>query len=83
MGRAEVTSQLRALMNRSKAARDNRWHERFEEIPRLVASAIGKWPNLRGAITDVGVAEIFFATVVAAKRKLLACNNKNWMRVFR
>jgi hypothetical protein len=29
------------------------------------------------------VAEIFFARALAVKRKLLARNNKNWMRVFR
>ena len=35
-------NQLRALMNSSTAARDERWQERYDDIPNLVNSAVRK-----------------------------------------
>jgi hypothetical protein len=37
-----VVNQLRALMESSTAARDDRWKARYKEIPRLVESAVEK-----------------------------------------
>jgi hypothetical protein len=39
MGGGVAVNQLRALMNASKAPRDDRWQARLNEIPRLVESA--------------------------------------------
>jgi hypothetical protein len=39
MGRRAVVNYLRALMQQSKAPRDERWQNRFDYIPRAVSSA--------------------------------------------
>jgi hypothetical protein len=38
-----AVNQLRALMEASNAPRDERWHDRFDDIPRLVDSAVEKY----------------------------------------
>jgi RecA-family ATPase len=43
LGFAEVCRLLEAIMHGSKAPRDERWRERFGEIPKLVNSAIEKY----------------------------------------
>jgi hypothetical protein len=50
---AEIVALLEGLMHGSKAERDERWRERFDEIPKLVNSAVEKFrtaraPNLSG-----------------------------------
>lgn len=42
-GAGAVVNQLRALMETSTAPHDGRWRERFDEIPRLVDSALDKY----------------------------------------
>jgi hypothetical protein len=40
-----AVNQLRALMETSTAPRDDRWNARFDDIPRLVDSAVEKYQN--------------------------------------
>lgn len=43
LGFEEITRLLEACMNGSRTPRDERWRERFDEIPKLVNSAIEKY----------------------------------------
>lgn len=45
MGAGAIVNTLRALMNDSSAAKDDRWQSRYKDIPRLVSTAIGKFTH--------------------------------------
>jgi hypothetical protein len=51
----EIENHLRDLMNRSKAPRDSRWHERYDDIPRSVESAVYKYRKFAPADHSKGV----------------------------
>src|SRR5215471_2212626 len=43
MGNGAIVNSLRALMEASSAVKDDRWQDRFDDIPRLVRSAVDKY----------------------------------------
>ena len=58
MDRAAVENFLRGLMEKSAAAQDKRWQERYDDIPRIVASAEAKFaPEPAGSLAAVGEVE--------------------------
>jgi hypothetical protein len=42
MGQAAATNLIRGALERSQAPRDQRWQDRYDDVPRLVASMVAK-----------------------------------------